>query len=98
MQSRNQWIDDLSRLLTNGLGLAQNAKGEFENAIRSILDRYLADKGLVTREEFDMSQLVIQEVREEVSKLNDELKQLKKLSQNSSAQKRSKKLDPKDDD
>ena len=31
--------------MTNAFGLAQNATGE--NAVKSLLDRYLADKGLV---------------------------------------------------
>ena len=47
MQSRNQIIDDLSKLITNAFGLAQNATGEIENAVKGLLDRYLADKGLV---------------------------------------------------
>mgnify|MGYP000697586247 CR=1 FL=1 len=73
MQSRNQILDDLARLITNTLGLAQNASGEMDNAIKSILDRYLVDRGLVTREEFDASQLMLQKTKNEVNELQNEL-------------------------
>ena len=36
MQSRNQIIDDLSKLITNAFGLAQNANGEIENAVKGL--------------------------------------------------------------
>ena len=73
MQSRNQILDDLARLITNTLGLAQNASGEMDNAIKSILDRYLMDRGLITREEFDASQLMLQKTKNEVNELQNEL-------------------------
>ena len=66
MQSRNQVLDDLVRLVTNALGLAQNASGEIDNAVKSLLDRYLVDRGLITREEFDASQLMLQKTKNEV--------------------------------
>ena len=73
MQSRNKILDDLARLISNTLGLAQNASGEMDNAIKSILDRYLVDRGLITREEFDASQLMLQKTKNEVNELQNEL-------------------------
>ena len=49
MQSRNQILDDFARLVTNALGLAQNASTEIDNAVNSLSDRYLTEQGLVTR-------------------------------------------------
>lgn len=78
MQSRNQVLDDLARLVTNALGLAQNASGEIDNAFKSLLDRYLADRGLVTREEFDASQLMLEKAMNEISELRKNLEKAEK--------------------
>ena len=77
MQSRNQIIDDLAKLMTNAFGLAQNATGEIENAVKSLLDRYLADKGLVTREEFDVMKEIHSELQKELLDLKKEINMLK---------------------
>jgi len=78
MQSRNQVLDDLVRLVTNALGLAQNASGEIDNAFKSLLDRYLVDRGLVTREEFDASQLMLSKAMNEISELKKNLDKFEK--------------------
>ena len=82
MQSRNQIIDDLTKLMTNAFGLAQNATGEIENAVKSLLDRYLADKGLVTREEFDVIKEIQSELQKEILNLKKEINMLKPKSKN----------------
>ncbi len=53
MQTRNKILDDLSQLMTNAMGVAQGARDEAQTAMKSMLDRWLADRDLVTREEFD---------------------------------------------
>ena len=53
MQTRSKFFDDISQLMTNAAGVAQGAKSEAENAMRSMLERFLNDSNLVTREEFD---------------------------------------------
>ena len=53
MQSRSKILDDVSQLMTNAMGVAQGAREEAETAIKSIIDRWLADHDFVTREEFD---------------------------------------------
>ena len=53
MQTRSKFFDDVSQLMTNAAGVAQGAKSEAENAMRSMLERFLNDSNLVTREEFD---------------------------------------------
>ena len=83
MQSRNQIIDDLTKLMTNAFGLAQNATGEIENAVKSLLDRYLADKGLVTREEFDVLKEIQVELQKEILNLKNEINMLKPKSRTS---------------
>jgi BMFP domain-containing protein YqiC len=53
MQTRNKIFDDLSQLMTNAMGVAQGARDEAQNAMKSMMDRWLAERDLVTREEFD---------------------------------------------
>lgn len=65
MQSRNKFMDDMSQLMTNAMGVAQGAKDEAENAMKSLMDRWLADRDFVTREEFDAVRGMAQKAREE---------------------------------
>ena len=65
MQTRNRFLDDIGQLMTNAMGVAQGAREEAENAMRSMVDRFLADRDLVTREEFDAVRAMAQKAREE---------------------------------
>jgi len=65
MQTRNKFMDDMSQLMTNAMGVAQGAKDEADNAIKSLMDRWLADRDFVTREEFDAVRAMAQKAREE---------------------------------
>ncbi|WP_108859295.1 MULTISPECIES: accessory factor UbiK family protein [Ruegeria] len=65
MQTRNKILDDVSQLMTNAMGVAQGAKDEAENAMKSMIDRWLADRDFVTREEFDAVRAMAQKAREE---------------------------------
>lgn len=65
MQSRNKIFDDLSQLATNAMGVAQGAREEAENAVKSMVDRWLADRDFVTREEFDAVRAQALKAREE---------------------------------
>ena len=65
MQTRNKIMDDISQLMTNAMGVAQGAKDEAETAMKSLMDRWLADRDFVTREEFDAVRAMAQKAREE---------------------------------
>ena len=69
MQSRNKVFDDLSQLMTNAMGVAQGARAEAETAMNGMVDRFLADRNLVTREEFDAVRTMAQKAREENASL-----------------------------
>ncbi|HHY01267.1 MAG TPA: accessory factor UbiK family protein [Paracoccus sp.] len=49
----NRFLDDMSRLMTNAMGVAQGARDEAETAMKSWVDRWMADRNFVTREEFE---------------------------------------------
>ena len=76
MQSRNRILDDLSQLATNAMGVAQGAREEAENALKSMMDRWLADRDLVTREEFDAVRAQAQKAREENAALKARIEAL----------------------
>ncbi|MBT8409212.1 MAG: accessory factor UbiK family protein [Alphaproteobacteria bacterium] len=65
MQTRNKILDDISQLATNAMGVAQGAREEAETAMKSWVDRWLADRDFVTREEFDAVRAMAQKAREE---------------------------------
>ena len=50
---QNRFFDDMSRLMTNAMGVAQGAKDEAETAMKGWVDRWLADRNFVAREEFE---------------------------------------------
>lgn len=73
MQSKNKVFDDLSQLMTNAMGVAQGAKDEANTAMKSLMDRWLADRDFVTREEFDAVRAMAQKAREENEALSARL-------------------------
>ena len=46
MQTRNKVFDDISQLMTNAMGVAQGARDEAETAMKSMIDRWLAEEVL----------------------------------------------------
>ena len=65
MQTRNKVLDDVAQLMQNAMGVAQGAKTEAETAMKGLMDRWLADRDFVTREEFDAVRAMAQKAREE---------------------------------
>jgi BMFP domain-containing protein YqiC len=47
------------------MGVAQGAKVEAETAMKGLVDRWMADRNFVTREEFDAVRAMAQKAREE---------------------------------
>jgi len=73
MQARGKIFDDISQLMTNAMGVAQGAREEAETAMKSMMDRWLADRDFVTREEFDAVRAMAQKAREENAALKARL-------------------------
>lgn len=65
MQTRNKIMEDISQLMTNAMGVAQGARDEAETAMKSLIDRWLADRDFVTRDEFEAVRAMAQKAREE---------------------------------
>ena len=69
MQTRGKLFEDLSQLMTNAMGVAQGAREEFETAMDSWFDRWLASRDLVSRDEFEAVRMMAQRAREENEQL-----------------------------
>ncbi len=78
MQSRNKILEDVSQLMTNAMGVAQGAREEAETAVKGMIDRWLADRDFVTREEFDAVRAMAQKAREENEALKARIEALEK--------------------
>ena len=65
MTTQNKFFDDISKLMTNAMGVAQGAKDEAETAMKGWVDRWLAERNLVTREEFEAVREMAVRAREE---------------------------------
>ena len=80
MQARGKFFDDISQLMTNAMGVAQGAREEAETAMKSLMDRWLADRDFVTREEFDAVRAMAQKAREENEALKARIEALEAKS------------------
>lgn len=85
MQTRSRILDDLSQLMTNAMGVAQGAKTEAETAMKGMIDRWLADRDFVTREEFDAVREMAVKARAENAALSARIAALEAASAPSAA-------------
>ena len=69
MQSKNPLFNDFSKLVTGAFGLAQNARSEMENAVSSIIERWLSERDFVNREEFDAVRIIAKKNAEQNAEL-----------------------------
>ena len=63
-------FDELGKLMNNAAGVADGVRREIETAVKSQLERLVADMDLVKREDYDA-------LRELVQAQNTEIKELK---------------------
>jgi len=73
MQTKNKFMDDIGQMMTNAMGVAQGAKDEAETAMKGLIDRWLADRNFVTREEFEAVRGMAQKAREQNDALSARL-------------------------
>ena len=74
----SKFLDEFAKLVTDAAGLAQGAKGEVENIMKSQGERLLADMDLVDRDSFEAVKTLAQEMKIEVEELKKEIEKLKK--------------------
>ena len=69
MQTRNPILDELAKMTTGAMGLAQSAGEEAKAAFRAQADRFVADFDLVRRDEIDVLKAEIAALRAEIEAL-----------------------------
>jgi BMFP domain-containing protein YqiC len=69
MQTQNPILDEIAKLTTAAMGLAQAAGDEAKAAFRSQTDRMVAELDLVRRDEYDALKAEIAALRAEIEAL-----------------------------
>ncbi|MGD9966803.1 MAG: accessory factor UbiK family protein [Hyphomonadaceae bacterium] len=69
MQTTSSVFDDLARLMTGAMGLAQGAGDEAKSFMRAQADRFVAEMDLVSRDEFEAVKQLASEARAEADAL-----------------------------
>ena len=69
MQTQNPIFDELAKLTTAAMGMAQAAGEEAKAAFKSQADRIAADLDLVRREDFEALKAEVAALRQEIAAL-----------------------------
>ena len=87
MQSNNRIFGDLARLASGAMSAAAGARDEMEQMLQSRFERFLNDRGWISREEFDATTEMAQKAREQqelimepLVKLEEKLIQLENVN------------------
>ena len=88
MQTQSSVFDDLARLMTGAMGMAQGVGDEAKTFMRAQADRFVAEMDLVGRDEFEAVKQLASEARAETAALREKVAaleavvaQLKRTSQ-----------------
>jgi BMFP domain-containing protein YqiC len=79
MQTTSSVFDDLARLMTGAMGLAQGAGDEAKSFMRAQADRFVAEMDLVSRDEFEAVKQLASEARAEADALRERVAALEEL-------------------
>ena len=69
MQTQNPILDEIAKLTTAAMGLAQAAGDEAKAAFRSQTDRLVAELDLVRRDDYDALKAEVASLRQEIEAL-----------------------------
>jgi BMFP domain-containing protein YqiC len=64
-QTKNPFLDELARLMTDAAGAAQGMRREFEALLKAQIERLLRGMDIVQREEFEAVKEMAAKAREE---------------------------------
>jgi len=79
MQTQSSVFDDLARLLTGAMGMAQGAGQEAKGFMRAQADRFVAEMDLVGRDEFEAVKQMAADARAEADDLRARVEKLEAL-------------------
>ena len=76
MQSNNRIFGDLARLASGAMSAAAGARDEMEQMLQYRFERFLNDRGWISREEFDATNEMAQKAREQQELIMERLVKL----------------------
>ena len=76
MQSQNRIFDDIAKVAGGALGALGSLKQEIETLVRQRVERFMADRDLVSREEFEAVKAMASEARAAQERLTARLEAL----------------------
>ncbi|MDB5538766.1 MAG: hypothetical protein JWQ89_493 [Devosia sp.] len=77
MSQGSKLFDELGKLMNNAAGVADGVRREIETAVKSQLERLVADMDLVKREDFDALRELVQAQNAEIKELTAAVEALK---------------------
>ena len=80
MQTQSAFFDEIAKLMTEAAGAADGVRREAETAMKSQLQRLIADMDFVTREEFEAVRDMARAAREENEALKARIAELEERS------------------
>ena len=69
MHTQNPFLDEIAKLTTAAVGLAQAAGDEAKTAFRAQADRFAAEMDLIRREDFEALKAEVAALRAEIAAL-----------------------------
>lgn len=82
MQTQSSVFDDLARLMTGAMGMAQGVNQEAKGFMRAQADRFVAEMDLVGRDEFEAVKQLAADARAEADELKTRVAALEALLAN----------------
>mgnify|MGYP001176953771 FL=1 len=79
MQTQSSVFDDLARLMTGAMGMAQGMNEEAKGFMRAQADRFVAEMDLVGRDEFEAVKQLAADARAEADELKARVATLEAL-------------------
>jgi len=79
MQTQSSVFDDLAKLMTGAMGMAQGASSEAKSFMRAQADRFVAEMDLVGRDEFEAVKQIAADARAEADELKARVAALETL-------------------
>jgi BMFP domain-containing protein YqiC len=79
MQTQSSLFDDLARLMTGAMGMAQGVGDEAKSFMRAQADRFVAEMDLVGRDEFEAVKQLAAEARAEADDLRGRVAELEAM-------------------
>ncbi|MEJ0060217.1 MAG: accessory factor UbiK family protein [Terricaulis sp.] len=78
MQTQSSVFDDLARLMTGAMGMAQGVSEEAKGFMRAQADRFVAEMDLVGRDEFEAAKAMATQAQADCEALAEKVAALEK--------------------